>query len=65
MVTSEQVLSGKSQVLIIDPRRKDLDVEMVDYLCKSGYKTMKLVIYLNFGLQAFQQDCDALINSGQ
>ena len=65
MVTSEQALFKKSQVLIVDPPRKGLDMEVVDYLCETAYKTMKLVVYVSCGFQAFQRDCDALINSGR
>mmetsp|Transcript_27025 Transcript_27025/g.46090 ORF Transcript_27025/g.46090 Transcript_27025/m.46090 type:complete len:628 (-) Transcript_27025:116-1999(-) len=65
MVASEHSLFEKSQVLIVDPPRKGLDVEVVDYLCKEAYKTMKLVVYVSCGFQAFQRDCDALIKSGR
>ena len=65
MITSEQSLFERSQVLIVDPPRKGLDIEVVDYLCTKGYKTMKLVVYVSCGFQAFQRDCDALIKSGR
>ena len=65
MVTSEKSLFERSQVLIVDPPRKGLDIEVVDYLCTEGYKTMKLVVYVSCGFQAFQRDCDALIKSGR
>ena len=63
MVTTEKALLRNSQVLIVDPPRKGLDDEVVDYLCKEGYKSMKLVVYVSCGFQAFQRDCDALIKS--
>lgn len=65
MVMSEQALFRQSQVLIVDPPRKGLDDEVVDYLCKTGYKTLKLVVYVSCGFQAFQRDCNALIKSGR
>ena len=65
MITTEQALFQNCQVLIVDPPRKGLDDEVVDYLCKEGYKSMKLVVYVSCGFQAFQRDCDALIKSGK
>jgi len=63
MIATEQALFQNSQVLIVDPPRKGLDDEVVQYLCKEGYKSMKLVVYVSCGFQAFQRDCDALIKS--
>ena len=63
MVASERALLKKSQVLIVDPPRKGLDAEVVDYLCEKGYETTKLVVYVSCGFRAFQRDCDALIKS--
>lgn len=65
MVASEGALFRKSKVLIVDPPRKGLDIEVVDYLCREGYKTMKLVVYVSCGFAAFQRDCDALRKSGR
>jgi len=65
MVESEAALFQKSQVLIVDPPRKGLDIEVVDYLCNKGYKNMKLVVYVSCGFQAFQRDCNALTQSGK
>jgi len=65
MVTTEQALFRNSQVLIVDPPRKGLDDEVVQYLCNEGYKSMKLVVYVSCGFQAFQRDCDALMKSGR
>ncbi|KAL3805761.1 hypothetical protein ACHAW5_005726 [Stephanodiscus triporus] len=65
MIASELALFGRCRLLIVDPPRKGLDVEVVDYLCGGGWKTMKLVIYVSCGFQAFQRDCDALLGSGR
>jgi len=65
MVTTEQALFQNCQVLIVDPPRKGLDDEVVQYLYKEGYKSMKLVVYVSCGFQAFQRDRDALIKSGK
>ena len=65
MVSSDPELFKKCQVLIVDPPRKGLDDEVVHHLCKEGWKTMKLVVYVSCGFQAFQRDCEMLLKSGK
>jgi tRNA/tmRNA/rRNA uracil-C5-methylase (TrmA/RlmC/RlmD family) len=66
MITSNSDLfQRRCQVLIVDPPRKGLDIEVVNYLCKDGWKTMKLVVYVSCGFLAFQRDCDLLLKSGK
>jgi tRNA/tmRNA/rRNA uracil-C5-methylase (TrmA/RlmC/RlmD family) len=67
MVLSESALFQKSKVLIVDPPRKGLDDEVVDYLCgdKKKTKNLELIVYVSCGFQAFQRDCDALVQSGR
>ncbi|KAL7429171.1 hypothetical protein ACHAXH_004075 [Discostella pseudostelligera] len=65
MVTSDPELFQRCQVLIVDPPRKGLDDEVVHYLCKEGWKTMKLVVYVSCGFPAFQRDCEMLLKSGK
>ena len=65
MVATEQALFQKSNVLIVDPPRKGLEDEVVEYLCNEGYKKLKLMVYVSCGFQAFQRDCDALMKSGK
>mmetsp|Transcript_7505 Transcript_7505/g.17028 ORF Transcript_7505/g.17028 Transcript_7505/m.17028 type:complete len:609 (+) Transcript_7505:98-1924(+) len=64
MVMSEPALFQRSDVLIVDPPRKGLDAEVVDYLCQKG-GAIKLIVYVSCGFQAFQRDCDALVQSGR
>ena len=56
-----------SNLLIVDPPRKGLDDEVVDYLCgdKKKTKNLELIVYVSCGFQAFQRDCDALVQSGR
>jgi tRNA/tmRNA/rRNA uracil-C5-methylase (TrmA/RlmC/RlmD family) len=63
MVTLNPGLFQRCQVLIVDPPRKGLEVEVVNYLCKDGWKTMKLVVYVSCGFQAFQRDCEMMLKS--
>lgn len=63
MVTSELPLLHQCQVLIVDPPRKGLDMEVVTYLCQEGYKNIQLVVYVSCGFMAFKRDCDALVTS--
>lgn len=65
MVSSERPLLRKSQVLIVDPPRKGLDANVVDYLCREGYKNLELMVYVSCGFRAFQRDCDKLRDSGR
>eukprot|EP00970_Alexandrium_tamarense_P016565 scaffold6823_cov179-Alexandrium_tamarense.AAC.4 len=65
MIATESTLIQKSQVLVVDPPRKGLDSEVVDYLCNTGWKNMKLAVYVSCGFQAFQRDCNALMKSGK
>ena len=65
MVTSEADLFKNCNILVLDPPRKGLDGEVVDYLCQTGWQqSLKLVIYVSCGFQAFQRDCDAMLKSG-
>jgi tRNA/tmRNA/rRNA uracil-C5-methylase (TrmA/RlmC/RlmD family) len=64
MVRTETALFKQCEVLVVDPPRKGLDQEVVDYLCRTGYKSLKLAIYVSCGFQAFQRDCNAILNSG-
>ncbi|KAL7481827.1 hypothetical protein ACHAW6_007501 [Cyclotella cf. meneghiniana] len=63
MIITESSLFQKCCVLIVDPPRKGLDKEVVDYLCNTGWQTLKLVVYISCGFQAFQRDCDAILGS--
>ncbi len=64
MIATELPLLRGCRVLIVDPPRKGLDVEVVDYLCQEGWRgNMKLVVYVSCGFRAFQRDCDALMRS--
>eukprot|EP00578_Thalassiosira_sp_NH16_P021218 CAMPEP_0181095494 /NCGR_PEP_ID=MMETSP1071-20121207/10545_1 /TAXON_ID=35127 /ORGANISM="Thalassiosira sp., Strain NH16" /LENGTH=617 /DNA_ID=CAMNT_0023177871 /DNA_START=143 /DNA_END=1992 /DNA_ORIENTATION=- len=65
MVKSETALFQRSKILIVDPPRKGLDIEVVDYLCGKHETHLKLIIYVSCGFQAFQRDCNALIQSGR
>ena len=64
MILTEAALFKKCQVLVVDPPRKGLDEEVVDYLCQTGYQTLKLVVYVSCGFQAFQRDCNAMLGCG-
>ena len=65
MIASEPGLFRGCRVLIVDPPRKGLDVEVVEYLCGEGGRDVGLVVYVSCGFRAFQRDCDALIGSGR
>ena len=65
MIMSELALLRKCQVLIVDPPRKGLDVEVLNYLCKDGWRNILLVVYVSCGFQAFKRDCDALLKCGK
>ena len=65
MVTSESDLFQKCDLLVLDPPRKGLEDEVVDYLCKGHCSSIKLLVYVSCGFQAFQRDCDALLASGR
>ena len=67
MIATELPLLRGCHVLIVDPPRKGLDVEVVDYLCREGWRggNMTLVVYVSCGFRAFQKDCDALMRSGR
>ncbi len=67
MIATELPLLQGCRVLIVDPPRKGLDVKVVDYLCREGWRggNMKLVVYVSCGFPAFQRDCDALMRSGR
>ncbi len=67
IITTELPLLRGCCVLINDPHRKGLDVEVVDYLCREGWRggNMKLVVYVSCGFRAFQRDCDTLMRSGR
>jgi hypothetical protein len=65
MIMSELTLLRKCQVLIVDPPRKGLDVEVLNYLCKDGWRNILLVVYVSCGFQAFKRDCDALLKCGK
>ena len=64
MVASETGLLKKCNILVLDPPRKGLDGDVLDYLCQTGWQqSLNLVIYVSCGFQAFQRDCDALLKS--
>jgi 23S rRNA (uracil1939-C5)-methyltransferase len=65
MVTTESALFQKCELLIVDPPRKGLEEEVVDYLCKGECSSIKLLVYVSCGFQAFQRDCGALLASGR
>ena len=66
MVKTESELFQKAELLILDPPRKGLEEEVVEYLCKSEEcSSIKLLVYVSCGFQAFQRDCDALLESGR
>ena len=65
MVTSEPDLFQKCELLVLDPPRKGLEDEVVDFLCKGECSSIKLLVYVSCGFQAFQRDCDALLASGR
>jgi tRNA/tmRNA/rRNA uracil-C5-methylase (TrmA/RlmC/RlmD family) len=65
MIMSELTLLRKCQVLIVDPPRKGLDVEVVNYLCNEGNRNITLIVYVSCGFQAFKRDCDALLKCGK
>ncbi|KAL7544538.1 hypothetical protein ACHAWF_007916 [Thalassiosira exigua] len=65
MVDSERGLFEKSRAIVVDPPRKGLDAEVVDYLCGDDCETTDLVVYVSCGFRAFQRDCDALTTSGR
>ena len=66
MIKTELPLIRKCRVLIVDPPRKGLDIEVVDYLCQEGWRDhIELVAYVSCGFRAFQRDCDALMRSGR
>ena len=48
MVESEKEILSRSQVLIVDPPRKGLDEEVVDYICAGGHEHLKLVAYVSW-----------------
>ena len=63
MVLSEANLFEKCQLLVVDPPRRGFDAEVVDYLCQTGWQSLKLLVYVSCGFQAFQRDCNALLKS--
>jgi len=65
MVTSESNLFQKCELLVLDPPRKGLEEEVIDFLCKGACSSIKLLVYVSCGFQAFQRDCDALLASGR
>ena len=65
MVLTEATLFEKCQLLVVDPPRKGLDAEVVDYLCQTGWRSLKVLVYVSCGFQAFQRDCDALVKSNR
>ncbi len=67
MITTKLPLLRGCRVLIVDPPRKGLDVKVVDYLCREGWRggNMKLVVYVSCGFRAFQRGCNALMRSGR
>lgn len=65
MISTESSLFKKTELLILDPPRKGLEEEVVDYLCNEECSLMKLLVYVSCGFQAFQRDCDALLESGR
>jgi tRNA/tmRNA/rRNA uracil-C5-methylase (TrmA/RlmC/RlmD family) len=64
MVLTEERLFLNCQVLVVDPPRKGLDADVVEFLCETGWQTLKLVVYVSCGFRAFQRDCNAMLNSG-
>jgi 23S rRNA (uracil1939-C5)-methyltransferase len=67
MIATKLPLFRGCRVLIVDPPRKGLDDEVVDYLCREEWRggNMKLVVYVSCGFRAFQRDCDALMRSSR
>jgi tRNA/tmRNA/rRNA uracil-C5-methylase (TrmA/RlmC/RlmD family) len=65
MVSTESDLFKKCGLLILDPPRKGLEKEVVDYLCRGECSSIKLLVYVSCGFQAFQRDCEALLASGR
>lgn len=65
MVRSEKEMLSRSQVLIVDPPRKGLDEEVVDYICTGGHEHLKLVAYVSCGFKAFERDCKKITGSGK
>ncbi|KAG7671993.1 hypothetical protein Ndes2526B_g07059 [Nannochloris sp. 'desiccata'] len=69
----ERWLHG-ADVAILDPPRKGLEPELLDYLCRSIQEggggggapssSVKRLLYLSCGFPAFARDCQRLIESG-
>ena len=65
MVTSESNLFQKCELLVLDPPRKGLEDEVIEFLCKGACSSIKLLVYVSCGFQAFTRDCEALLSSGR
>jgi 23S rRNA (uracil1939-C5)-methyltransferase len=52
----------KGQIIIVDPPRKGLDEEVLTALCSA--EKPELLVYVSCGFDAFQRDCNALLQSG-
>jgi tRNA/tmRNA/rRNA uracil-C5-methylase (TrmA/RlmC/RlmD family) len=67
MITTELPLLWGCRVLIVNPPWKGLDIKVVDYLCREGWRggNMKLVVYVSCGFRTFQRDCNALMRSSR
>ncbi len=67
MITTKLPLLWGCCVLIVDPPWKGLDIKVMDYLCREGWRggNMKLVVYVSCGFRSFQRDCNALMRSSR
>ena len=52
----------KGQIIIVDPPRKGLDEKVLTALCSA--EKPELLVYVSCGFDAFQRDCNALLQSG-
>lgn len=50
------------QVIVVDPPRKGLDEEVMTAFVSS--KTPEMLVYVSCGFEAFERDCNALLESG-
>ena len=63
MIQEEDVISKRndsSEIIIVDPPRKGLDEIVLNEICNCK---SRLLIYVSCGFDAFQRDCEALLNS--
>jgi tRNA/tmRNA/rRNA uracil-C5-methylase (TrmA/RlmC/RlmD family) len=51
----------RADVIIVDPPRKGLDDTVLQTLCTEA--SPQLLVYVSCGFDAFQRDCNALLNS--